>query len=263
MKHSTLEGDVALCKKYGFAGIEMQSPLLDAYMDCHTLDDLRKLFAESGVKALPVNALTEFNERGALEAKSDRLRYLCTCANAAGADTVILVPAPHPVDGIISMEDTVQAIRTYTAVASQYGVTLALEFLGFPDNSVKSLEDAAAIAEQVPGLRLVLDCAHIMAGPTEPADIMKLNPEKIAIIHIDDLCKNASGIYTDADRVWPGDGDLGLAPILVNLWAIAYSGIVSVELLNPVYWDLPVEEIFKTAMQRTEEFLSSLRRSIR
>jgi len=263
MKHSTLEGDLALCKKYGFAGIEMQSPLLDEYMSRHTLDDLHKLFAESGVKALPVNALTEFNAPGEQEAHTHRLRYLCECANAAGADTVILVPAPHPAGCLISMADTVQAIRMYISIAAEYGVTLALEFLGFADNSVKSLKEAAAIAEQVEGLRLVLDCAHIMAGPTDPADIMKLNPEKIAIVHIDDLRKNASGIYTDADRVWPGDGDMGLAPIIVNLWAIAYNGIVSVELLNPVYWDFPVAEIFKTAMQKTEDFLSDLRRSIR
>jgi len=256
LKHSTLETDLILCEKYGFAGIEMQSPLLDEYMSRHTLDDLRRLFAEIGVKALPVNALTEFNEPGAREKVIRRLRYLCECANAAGSDTVILVPAPQPPVLVISAEDTIDAVRDCTPIAAEYGVTLALEFLGFADNSVKTLEEAMFIAEHVKDLRLVLDCAHIMSSGSVQT-VLGLDPAKIAIVHIDDLRMKPSGVYTDADRVWPGDGDMGLPEIIRNLKTIGYDGVFSVELLNPLYWELPADDIFKTAMEKTKTSINA------
>ena len=249
MKYSSLEADVALCKKYGFDGLEMQTALMDKYMSLHSLNDLKELFCNSGVKAFPINAFTDFNIPG--EGNNARLSYLCECANAAGADTVILVPGLRE----ISPAETVEAIGNYAGIAAGYGIGLALEFLGFAESSVCSLEEACAIAEHIPGLRLVLDCAHIMGGTTDPSAILKLSQERIASVHINDLRCKQSGIYSDSDRVWPGDGDMILPEILQNLKTIGYDGIISIELFNEEYWGWPVEDIFAAAMEKTKACL--------
>jgi len=252
MKHSTLENDLELCKKYGYYGLEMQTDLMDKYMETHTPEDLRKLFADSGVKALPVNALTSFNIRS--EEQDKRFHYICSCAQAAGAEAVILVAAMKD----ISLEASAEAARHYLAIAGGYGLRLALEFMGVPGCSVKSLEEASCIADKAPGLKLVLDCAHMMAGPTDYATILKLIPEKIESVHIDDICRNMSGVYSDADRVWPGDGNMGLDEIFKNLNTIGYDGLVSVEMFNEEYWEWPVEKAYETAMQKTVSFLKMI-----
>ena len=250
MKHSSLETDVALCRENGFDGLEMQTALMDRYMNSHSLGDLRGLFADNKVKALPVNAFTDFNIHS--EENRNRLQYLCDCAQAAGAEALILVPALQE----ISLEQTIEAIGGYMATAAGYGLRLALEFLGFAESSVKSLEEAVFVADRVPGLKLVLDCAHIMGGTTDPSAILKLKPERIEAVHVNDLLRKPSGIYSDSDRVWPGDGNMGLSVIFKNLKTIGYDGVVSVELFNEAYWALPAEDIWKTAMQKVKAFLT-------
>jgi 2-keto-myo-inositol isomerase len=251
LKHSSLEIDVAMCEKHGFYGLEMQTDLIDKYMDGHTLDDMRKLFEGRRVKGLPINALTNLSKNDENDA---RLRYLCQYARAAGAETTLLAPMVSGKD----QAETAEVIRSCLATASEYGVRLALEFLSFEFSGVRSLEQALDIAGQAPGLKIVLDCFHIMAGPTDPDTILKLDPGQIEIVHVSDLPDKPSGVYSDADRVWPGKGDKGLARIFKNLKAIGYDGLVSVELFNEKYWELPIDEIYSTAMAETGAFLQSV-----
>ena len=188
LKNSSLDTDVAMCAKHGFDGLEMQTELMDKYMGSHSLDDLKALFKGSGVKSLPINALTEFNERGREEKLRGRLRYLCQCAQATGSDSVIMVPAPQPQgEPPVTREDTIRVLRDYMQIAAEYGLEIALEFLGFPDNTVNTLEEAVAIADCVDGLKLVLDCAHIMTSATDKAAILKLSPDRIKAVHINDI----------------------------------------------------------------------------
>jgi len=249
MKHSDLETDVAMCKKYGFDGLEMQTALMDKYMQNHSLDDLGNLFRENGVKALPVNAFCDFNIQS--EENTERLHYLCRCARASGANEMIIVPAQSD----ISAEDSVKAIKGFLPVTNEYGVELGLEFLGFASSSVRSLEEALAIADQIDGLRLILDCAHIMGGTTELSTILKLTPQRIMSVHINDLNMKQTGEHKDSDRVLPGDGDMGLGAIIENLRAIGYDGLFSIELFSEEIWEWDVDEVFATAMQKTRKML--------
>ena len=250
MKPSDLETDISMCKKYGFEGLEMQTDLMDVYMQNHSLEDLKNLFADSGVKALPINAFCDFNILN--DENTQRFHYLCRCANASGANAVILVPALKD----ISSDETVEAIKVHLKTAKEYGVELALEFLGFSTSSVRSLEEALQIAGQIEGgLKVVLDTAHIMAGTTDPSTILKMKPEQIMAVHVNDLNKKESGVYSDSDRVWPGDGNLGLQQILANLITIGYDGLYSVELFNEEIWEQPVDEIFKAAIGKIKSVL--------
>ena len=53
---------------------------------------------------------------------------------------------------------------------------------------------------------------------------------------------------TDSDRIMPGDGDFRLDPLVTRLKAIHYTGGVSLELLNPVLWQLKATQVVELGM---------------
>ena len=61
-------------------------------------------------------------------------------------------------------------------------------------------------------------------------------------------------LMTDSDRVFPGEGDFQLAPIVATLKRIGYDGGVSLEMMNPAVWRAKpsqVAELGMTALKRT------------
>ena len=48
---------------------------------------------------------------------------------------------------------------------------------------------------------------------------------------------------TDADRVLPGDGDFRLGPVIESLKTIGYAGYVSLEVMNPVLWQMKLTQV--------------------
>ena len=59
-------------------------------------------------------------------------------------------------------------------------------------------------------------------------------------------------LMTDADRVMPGDGDFRLEALIARLRTIGYSGAVSLELLNPMLWQMNAVQIVETGMRALE-----------
>jgi 4-hydroxyphenylpyruvate dioxygenase len=48
---------------------------------------------------------------------------------------------------------------------------------------------------------------------------------------------------TDADRVLPGDGDFRFGPVVETLKRIGYDGYVSLEVTNPVLWQMKLTQV--------------------
>ena len=62
--------------------------------------------------------------------------------------------------------------------------------------------------------------------------------EKIAVFHFNDApAEPAREEQTDADRVYPGDGILDLGQMIAIVKDAGYSGVISLELFNPNYWE--------------------------
>jgi 2-keto-myo-inositol isomerase len=172
-------------------------------------------------------------------------------AQAIGAETVIVVPSPRPKGvSLAAIErESVRVLRQLSAMARPYGVRLAYEFLGFADCTVNTLSQCAAIVEKVarPNVGLVLDTFHFFAGGSRIASIREANPEKIFIVHINDVERAPRRKMHDALRLYPGKGILPLAGILRALKAIGYAGGFSVEIFRPQYWNRPPLQVAREA----------------
>ncbi len=98
-----------------------------------------------------------------------------------------------------------------------------------------------------------LDLFHYYKGPSKPEDLHRLTPKNLAFVQLADVAGVPREVMTDSDRIMPGEGDFQIEEILTSLRKIGYDGYVSLELFNPVLWQMKasqVAELGLTAMRR-------------
>ena len=138
--------------------------------------------------------------------------------------------------------------------AAGFGVRIAFEFHG-TDSICTSLESAVRIVDAVgePNLGVCLDAFHFFKGPSKEADLQLLTNANLAHVQLCDVSGEFRETMTDSDRIFPGEGDFLLEPILNRLREIDYSVSVSLELVNPILWQskpTQVVELGMTALTR-------------
>ena len=137
--------------------------------------------------------------------------------------------------------------------AAGFGVKLALEFHG-GDAFCNCLDTALTLVEQCgePNLGVCLDAFHFYKGPSKSEDLERLTPANVLHVQVCDVAGVPRELMTDADRVMPGDGDFRLEALIARLRTIGYSGAVSLELLNPMLWQMNAVQIVETGMRALE-----------
>jgi 4-hydroxyphenylpyruvate dioxygenase len=138
--------------------------------------------------------------------------------------------------------------------AAAFGVRLALEFRGGA-RFCASLDTALALVAQCgePNLGVNFDAFHYYTGPSKFEDVERLTRDSLAFVQLCDVAGVPRELATDADRIFPGEGDFRLGPLLQQFRAAGYDGWVSLELLNPTLWQLKptqVAELGLAALRR-------------
>jgi 2-keto-myo-inositol isomerase len=262
MKHSTLKKDLEFCEKYGYDLIEIRLDKLKDYLIDQTVDDLRHFFETNRIKPFAFNAL-EFisfrDEQGYQQIKDD-LKFLCDVGDVINCKKIIVVPTFDVGDYTVAQirNETVSELNKLADIAAPFGVSLALEFVGYPSCSVNTFGQAYDIVKTVnrDNVGVVLDCFHFHAMNSRLIDLQKADPKKIFVFHIDDCLDLPVGALRDHHRVWPGDGVINLDLILTTLQEIGYGEMTSIELFNPEYWELDIESTIKTGLEKTKKAIS-------
>ena len=258
MKHSTLETDLELCEKHGYHLIEIRLDKLQDYLTRHKLEDLKAFFSQNRIKPFAFNALEyiSFRDEAGYQDIWDKLIFLCECSLVIDCKKIVVVPTFD-----IGDDKTVPVIETQTVAqlrkladkAKEYDVQLALEFVGYPNCSVNTFNQAYDIIEATnrDNVGIVLDCFHFYSMGSRVEDIKRASKEKVFIFHIDDSEDLPTGAARDHKRLWPGDGVVPLGNILTALREIGYQEMVSVELFRPEYYELPIDDCIRIAKEKT------------
>ncbi|HEU5394758.1 MAG TPA: sugar phosphate isomerase/epimerase family protein, partial [Candidatus Methylomirabilis sp.] len=153
--------------------------------------------------------------------------------------------------------ETVRVLRQLGAIAARHKVRVALEFLGFADCSVNTLEACWRVVKRVnrPNVGLVLDTFHFYAGNSSLRSIAALDPRKVFMVHLNDVMPGPRVRLHDARRLYPGDGVLPLRPILRALRASGYAGPFSIEIFQPRYWRQDPMRVAATAHKKARAVL--------
>ena len=83
----------------------------------------------------------------------------------------------------------------------------------------------------------------------------ELTSGRLAFVQVSDLAGVPRELATDAERIFPGEGDFQLQPILQQLRRIGYEGWVSLEVLNPMLWQVKASQVAQLALAALERVL--------
>lgn len=170
--HSVLE-DLALCEKYGFDYIDVQSECLDRELAAgkYTLEQLGDYFRSHNIKMLSYNALIFFNmkqtqaEKDEVMAQLDEIIRRCQILDCK---MIVVVPSMDlkvhaTLDEIKA--DAVAVLKEMVKKVEPHGIKLSIEFCGAPSMSINRFEDAYAIVSEVnhPLVGVTLDQYHFYA----------------------------------------------------------------------------------------------------
>jgi 2-keto-myo-inositol isomerase len=238
-----LAADLAATKQAGYAALEVGTYKIDDFLKEHSLGDLERLFAQSGIRPVTFNSIEFIAFRGdEYPSVRSRCEQLSQIARRIGCPAIIVVPSPLPSHNTSWTEvkdEYVRVLRDLCDVAGAHGVRLALEPLGFGWCSVRTPRAAMEILDATgrKDLGMVVDCCHVFASGANLSEIDDLDPHRILAFHLDDVEDVPREAITDARRLLPGLGVVPLDEICERMRRIGYDGPCSVELFRPEYWE--------------------------
>ena len=122
----------------------------------------------------------------------------------------------------------------------EFGVRPALEFIGSSKayNTIDSALDVVTAGPPLGGL--LVDTYHFWRGHSKIGTLARVQPNQLALVHLNDVKNVPREDATDKDRTYPGQGIMPLTHILSTILGTGYEGVFDVEifgecqLLNPV-----------------------------
>jgi len=239
-----LEELIQLAASNGFDTVDAAPPLVREAVSRIGLEQLCALVQESGISigsfpsSCDWNRSDEIFESGLQILEQDLKLYAAlgcrVCHN-------FLMPSCD-----VSPDEwmNVMAQRVYrtAALTGQYGVRLALEYVGphhmrsrfahpFVWNIAGTLELIRRSGADNAGL--LLDSLHWYTAQETIQDILSLPREMIVHVHINDAPDLPVEDVRDNGRLYPGEGVIDLHGFIQALDDVEYDGIVALEVLKP------------------------------
>lgn len=244
----------------GLSAAEVWLTKLEQHLETVSADSTAKFLADHGVTlaAAAYQGGLLASQGDARQAHFDHFRRRLELCQRFGIPTLLVAAdyAAKP-DGAI-LGAAIGRLAEAARWAAAFGVKLGLEFRG-TDAFVNNLDTALTLVEHCgePNLGVCLDVFHYYKGPSKPEDLQRLTAANVAHVQVCDVAGVPRELMTDADRVLPGEGDFRLDPIVARLRAVGYAGYVSLELNNPVLWQLPPAQVADAAMKSLTRLLHS------
>lgn len=263
LENSNLATDLDICERQGYDYIEIRTmDKLPEYLEQHSLEDLSNYFKENHIKPLALNALVYFNNRSKDDYNQllNEFKQMLEYADKLQVPYIVVVPLVTK-DKILKKDikaSSVEVLNELAGLAEPYGIKLALEFVGHPECTINTFEQAYDIVQTVDNsnVGLVLDCFHFHAMNSSIEAFKQADISKIFILHMDDTEDFPIGSLVDEDRVWPGHGVIDLEGILSVLKEKGFDGPVTVELFRPEYYEMEAEDVIRKAKETTEEVVT-------
>lgn len=154
-------------------------------------------------------------------------KALLPFASALSTPGITVSPGvAQPVEDEEAWDRTVAALREMYADAHEAGLALRVE--PHLDSMATTPEQALQLVQDVPGLQITLDWAHMVCQDIFHEEIVKLLPH---VRHVQIRQAARQQLQTPFER-----GRIDLARVIADLRAAHYDGVVCIELMNIPGW---------------------------
>ncbi|MBI1312433.1 TIM barrel protein [bacterium] len=250
-----LAQEVELVGKAGYDGIEPWIGQIETHVkDGGSLSDLRKRIEDAGLKVESAigfaNWIVDDDEKrkqGLEHVKRDM-----DLVAQIGGTRIAAPPAGATRGGKLDLFKAAERYRALLEVGRQAGVTPQLEVWGFSENLSRLGETAlVAIESRHPDACILPDVYHLYKGGSDFTGLELIDGGAIQCFHMNDYPADPPrDSIADRDRVYPGDGVAPLTQILQTLAGTGFSGVLSLELFNPGYWEQDAATVIGTGLAK-------------
>jgi sugar phosphate isomerase/epimerase len=255
---SSFADDVRACAGAGFTAMEVWLTKLETHLENHPVAETRRLLEDRSMSLAAASyqgglLLSQGEQR---RVHFDHFKRRLDLCQSFAIPTLLIAPDfVHQVDST-SLERAVVSLRQAAQWAQTFNVRLALEFRG-RETFCASMDSALALVNACgeSNVGICLDTFHYYTGPSKFEDLGLLRKETLAIVQVCDLAGVARELASDSDRIFPGEGDIRLDPIIAHLRAMGYDGYVSLELFNPTLWQIKAEQVAELGFQAVSRLL--------
>ncbi|HBR57666.1 MAG TPA: hypothetical protein DEA22_09380 [Blastocatellia bacterium] len=258
---ASLVTDISAASAVGFNYLEIWAAKLYEYLKSNSAEELKKLFAEHNIRPLSINSIEHITFRTA-EAYPEIRRQCAELSEIAAkleCPYIVVVPGKMPLDCDYERitSESIEVLRDLAEIAGRHNVSLAFEFLGEADCSVRTLDHCLEIVKMaaMDNIGFVIDTFHFYTGGSRFETIASIDPQKLFIFHINGAEDLPVAELTDAHRLYPGEGILPAFEIAGELDSAGYKGPASVEIFRPEYWEQDPFEVAKKAKYAAEGVL--------
>jgi sugar phosphate isomerase/epimerase len=241
---------VEAAAKAGFAGIGIWHTDLEHILLHRTLNEMKLILDDNGMKYLELEFLTDWFLDGARKAESDnrkrRLLEASAALNARHVKVGDFYSSPY------SMPRLIESFAALCQEAEDYGATIGFEFMA--SSMIHTLADSLALVETVGAKNggLIVDIVHVVTLGIPYEEIRRIPVQYLVSVELNDglLPRNPMRDPSGA-RNFCGEGEFDIRGFIESVKQTGYTGPWAVEVFSEEVARLPLDEVNKQAYQTT------------
>jgi sugar phosphate isomerase/epimerase len=234
----------------GFKGIGIWHTDLEHILQRRTLQDMRRILDDNGIKHVELEFLTDWFLTGAKKAESDIRKQRLLEASAA-------LHAKHIKVGDFAnsacpMPQIIEAFAALCAEAESYGATIGFEFMA--SAMIDNLKDALTMVETAGAKNggLVLDIVHVVNLGITYEELRRIPLQYLVNVELNDGTLPGSPRHDPSRaRRFCGEGEFDIKGFINCVSAMGYTGPWAVEVFSQELTGLSLDELNTQAYTTT------------
>jgi sugar phosphate isomerase/epimerase len=241
---------VEAAARAGFKGIGIWHTDLEHILLHRTLDEMRIILNDNGIKYVELEFLTDWFLTGARKAESDgRKRRLLEASAALQAKHIKIGDFYNTV---CPMPQIIEAFAALCKEAEDYGATIGFEFMA--SAMIDNLQDSLTLVETAGAKNggLILDIVHVETLGITNEELSKIPLKYLINVELNDGTLPGSPKHDPSRaRRFCGQGEFDIKGFIQCIHQIGYSGPWAVEVFSKELEGLSLEALNTQAFQTT------------
>ena len=238
----------------GWRGMGFVMADVEASIAAYGLPVMRRILADSGIRHVELEFLTDWHVEGELRLASDAMydRMLEVGAEL-GVRKIKLGGGVFETEAP-DLGAMRAALRAICDRAAPLGIDIAIEFLPFA--SIDGIDAGLTLFDGLGTTNggLLVDTWHVERGGMSAADIRRIPPEFLRAAELDDAGPEVMGtLFNDSThyRRLCGEGSIDIAAQIQAMLDVGYRGYWGVELISAFHRHQPLDIAARTAFDTT------------